>query len=347
MKNMKQLITISIMSSLLFACGNQERSFSILAEQETFKQTSKFVQPKIDILWVVDNSGSMLSSQQAVANNFRSFIQHFQSLDYDFQMAFITTDAFATSMGYSSAYAKFKDGSGSNKSGVFVLNNKTPDLENVFVKNIMLGTSGLADERAFSSIKTSLTHSVNANMGFRRQDAVLAIVIVSDEDDFSHDTTQTIQSYTDSRIHKVSTYLDFLDTYTASNAENRKYTVSSIAINDEACRTALGGGGRKVSLRYEEMVTATKGVRASLCEEFTTSLDSIAENILDLASVFSLSRIPRIETIRVVVNGTNVPQNTDNGWSYREADNSIMFHGTFKPPKDSDILVDFDPVSLE
>lgn len=50
--------------------------------------------------------------------------------------------------------------------------------------NVKLGTSGSGDERALSSFEKTLINPLNSN--FHRPDAFLAIIIVSDEDDFSH-----------------------------------------------------------------------------------------------------------------------------------------------------------------
>mgnify|MGYP001470194961 CR=1 FL=1 len=45
-----------------------------------------------DILWVVDNSCSMWEEQDKLATNFDAFIQFFQGVDVDFQLAVVTTD---------------------------------------------------------------------------------------------------------------------------------------------------------------------------------------------------------------------------------------------------------------
>src|SRR6476661_1736301 len=79
---------------LLTACGNGSTTYSLLSEGQTFRQNSAMSITKIDVLWVVDNSGSMATSQQNLANNFPSFIQKFQEKAYDFQMGVVTTDAY-------------------------------------------------------------------------------------------------------------------------------------------------------------------------------------------------------------------------------------------------------------
>lgn len=46
----------------------------------------------VDILWVVDNSGSMADEQASLATNFNSFIDRFLDQNINFKMGIITTD---------------------------------------------------------------------------------------------------------------------------------------------------------------------------------------------------------------------------------------------------------------
>ncbi|MEC7947781.1 MAG: hypothetical protein VX265_09460, partial [Myxococcota bacterium] len=63
------------------------------AEDAVYEES--FVQntfESVDVLWVVDNSGSMSDDLQTVSQNFASFIQVFIDLGLDYQMGVITTD---------------------------------------------------------------------------------------------------------------------------------------------------------------------------------------------------------------------------------------------------------------
>lgn len=48
----------------------------------------------VDILIVVDNSGSMAEEQDKLASNFDAFIENFSGIDVDWQIAVVTTDAY-------------------------------------------------------------------------------------------------------------------------------------------------------------------------------------------------------------------------------------------------------------
>ncbi|MFN8845821.1 MAG: hypothetical protein ACK5W9_03130, partial [Bdellovibrionales bacterium] len=92
MRNMSKVALISSLLMGLSACDKSGGGISILAAEENFK-VSVSTQPKpIDILWVIDNSGSMNSSQTNLASNFGAFIQDFITLNYDFRMAVTTSD---------------------------------------------------------------------------------------------------------------------------------------------------------------------------------------------------------------------------------------------------------------
>lgn len=112
----------------LISCNKSIDSFSLLMENSFFKQSTNYQARKIDILWVIDNSGSMETSQTSLAQNFQSFIQNFKNKNFDFQMAFTTTDAYVDYYySNSTSYSRFKDGSNSH-SGIFIIDKNTPTL---------------------------------------------------------------------------------------------------------------------------------------------------------------------------------------------------------------------------
>lgn len=365
-KNLAMLIVL-----LNISCQKSNDSFSLLTEQSTFQQASSFQARKIDILWVIDNSGSMQSSQDNLIENFNSFIQKFQTLNYDFHMAVTSTDAYLDAVDTGGSYKNFycpafnkkcsilrdgpgKDATASLHSGINILDRTVSNLTSVFNLNARQGTQGYGDERAFLSLKTTLQNSANA--GFLRPDAFLAIIIVSDEDDFSHsgltpalETLSNNGYLTDSRTHKVSDYVSFLDTLTNSSNGVRNYSVNTISILDETCKTQLNTTftGRRIGKRYMELANLTGGAKASLCDDFGGSLQLISDMVLTLSSSFKLDREPLVETIKVVVDGNLVPNDSVNGWTYDASNITVNFHGTSIPSADSKISITFDPVTIK
>lgn len=349
-------------------CQNQSDGFSLFAESNVFKQSGAYTAKPVDVLWVVDNSGSMASSQTNLANNFRSFIQQFESKGYDFRMAVGTTDAYLKLHYNQDSRARFKDGSGTNRTGIYVMDKNTPNLEDVFTKNVRVGTNGSGDERAFESMKQLLLNPLNSD--FRRAGAYLAIIIVSDEEDTSHyDWFNGTNSYvfTDNPNdpvlfnpatnpihptlnpqhgwHTPEMFKSFLDTFTSSSTTNRNYVVNSITIKDEACRTQLAQNSQKLAPRVQNFSELTGGTAFSLCQPFDQVLDAIQQQVLRAAATFQLNREPIVSTIVVRVNGQVIPQDPVTGWIYDAATNSVIFADP--PPADAVITIDFDPTTVK
>ncbi len=92
-------IGILLMIILLFGCSKVP-SVSILPLLDNFEQQENRIAAKMDILWVIDNSGSMKDEQEALRENFNSFITNFIKKGYDYRIAVITTDAYYTGSYY-------------------------------------------------------------------------------------------------------------------------------------------------------------------------------------------------------------------------------------------------------
>ena len=232
---------------------------------------------------------------------------------------------------------------GTSDSGVKIIRPSTPNKQDVFVTNAKQGINGSGDERAFQSIRTSLNNPLNT--GFPRNDAFLAVIIVSDEDDSSWDGSAAIGFTTnDPRLHTPQSYVNYLDGKTGSTAQNRRYNVSSIAVADSTCGNSLGG--RPVANRYRALSELTNGRIGSLCDNFGSTLASISNKIIELSTQFYLDRTPSPGSLRISVNGVEVVNNPTNGYSYNSSSNSITFHGTAVPPAGAQIRVSYDPIAL-
>jgi hypothetical protein len=351
----KTLVGLSALALLLVGCA-KSTTYSLLADENTFSQNSSKISGKMDILWVIDNSGSMDSSQQAIIDNFQRFVEKFKDKGFDFRMAVTTTDSykalFAANNASYTGYDKFRDGNDveKNYSGYFVIDPSVPDWESKILVNLKQGIWGSGDERAFQSMKVALNSPLNT--GFLRPDAFLSVIIVSDEDDFSwNGSGSKAGQYTYSGLHTVQSYVDFLDSITGATAANRsqKYNVNSIAVLDETCRQALDSKitGRRIGQRYIELSNLTGGIKGSLCDDFGTTLADISTKLIELATTFYLNRVPNPDSIVVIVNGAQVSSDPVNGYQYDATANSISFHGTAIPGPGAAISVAFDPLSLK
>lgn len=348
---------VAVAGLSMTACGQKGATFSILADEANFQQNREEVNSKVDVLWIVDNSGSMDSSQQNLAENVSSFIRLFNQKGFDYRLAVTTSDSYKVLFGAAPSQAKFKDGTdATSHTGVFVIDPQTPNLDNVFYINAMQGVNGSGDERVFQSIEQTLKSPLNE--GFPREGAFLAVIILSDEDDFSHDGSASIAGqYSNAALHSVDKYVSFLDQLTGATEETRsmKYNVNSITIRDQACLDALNAqiGGRRMGIRYQELSNKTNGVIGSLCDDFAPTLANISSKIVELITQFPLDRTPNPDSIVIHVDGVQVPVLTAsspqpwNGYRYHADSNSISFHGSYVPGPGAQISIKYDPTSIK
>lgn len=323
--------------ALLTGCGQGSSSYSILPSTDSFQQSADIQNTKIDILWVIDNSGSMSTSQQNLVNNFPTFIQKFLDKHYDFHMAVVGTDAWS-----SSTLSRLRDGAGTNHSGVYIMDTLTPNLSSVFMTNALLGINGNGDERMFQSMQAALDNPWNA--GFLRQGSFLSVISITDEDDFSNPTSSYLENqYSNPNLYSIQYYVDYLSNITSSNSIMKRFNFNSIAINTTACLNQLNNGVQKIGQRVGALADATSGVKANLCGQFANELSLISDQIIKLSTQFYLGRVPIPETIQVIVDGAVVPATN---WVYNAVNNSIVFNANATPAQGANIQVKFDPAGL-
>lgn len=363
MKRLRFPILVMFLISYMFAltsCADKSADIAILSAEDVFYQSSS-VNNKIDILWMMDSSGSMQEEQDNLAANFSAFINDFVTKGYEYNIAVAATDAwrYEYNTGYSNL-VRFRDGNiytstTADNSTVNMINNLTANVISTFTKNIKVGITGSGDERAFDSIRQSLSSSVNSGYNFRRDDAFLAVIIISDEEDFSRNNaalngctgTPTPTECQDQNLRPVSDYTAFLDTYTSSQPADRKYSVNAIGVFDTACMNANPSSGGHMGLRYLDLVDATNGVSGSICDaDFSDTLNAMQNKIAEDSTQFRLSRTPIVSSIVVKINGVNIVQDATNGWTYDAGNNSIKFHGSALPPQGAAVSIVFDPTSL-
>lgn len=332
MKLIAKFIKIEYLASalglILGGCGPQALNFSILPSGTSAYQGS-IANNKVDVLWVVDNSGSMLTKQQNLATSFDSFTQIFLNKNFDFHMSIITTDTRATPVGQAGEF----------QGAPTVITNNTPNFSNTFKANVVVGSFGDPAAKALDAIQLSLSAPLlaGANTGFLRSDAHLAVIVLSDADD--DDSTAT-----------VAGTINFLGTLKPQiyDVVNRTYknnfTVSAVVVDtgnpaNAACPLPFEDG-----VKFKDIASQTGGSIASICEaDFSSGLVNISQRIAEAITEIPLARVPQTSTIIVTFNGAVVPQNATNGWTYSSTGNKIVFHGNYIPFDQTNIDVNFIP----
>jgi hypothetical protein len=263
------------------------------------------VQPMSDILVVVDNSGSMAEEQNNLTNNFQTFIDAVVAADADWRVAVITTDS-------------------PNFRGP-VITAATGNPVGAFSGQASVGTNGSANEKPMQMIAESLDAGGDAAPGgvFFRDDALLAIIVVTDEpDQFSSMTPAAL-----------TTFLVGL-----KNGDASKVVLHTIGgdVPQPACNSAAAA-----SVPLDQAVALTGGQFESVCNNWGNSLSSVAAGSVTLADSFALSQEPLEGSITITVDGDDVTS----GWTYDPATNEIVFDADAVPENGAEVKVNYEPVS--
>ncbi|MCO4771664.1 MAG: VWA domain-containing protein [Deltaproteobacteria bacterium] len=154
------------------------------------EQTDVFVQEirrAVDVLLVVDNSCSMIDEQIKLGSNFEAFIEEFVDAEVDYQIGVTTTDM----------VDPLHRGRLQGETKLITADMSFEEAQTLFSENVHVCATGSGFEKGLDAARAALTEPVlsNENAGFLRENAALAIVFVSDEEDIS--------------VDPVGDYLDF------------------------------------------------------------------------------------------------------------------------------------------
>lgn len=294
-------LLVSISACNQFAQVGSSSEFAPMGKPETppvsTEITDTFIQGKesraLDILWIIDNSGSMENDQDQLGENFNLFIQDFVNNKNDFQMAITTTDT-------SSTKKRGRMVQDSDLKLTSLEAQRNPDQFIADFQNLIkVGTSGSGTERGLEAMKGFIERYEGS---FLRRDAILAVVIVSDEKDHSAEA--------------VSHYVDLLK---ATKENPGLVRINAIVnVNEKA--------------RYEEAAKETSGAVADISQDFAATLKDLGTSLYQLTNSFPLSNWPAPETMKVYVNGVS-----QENFTWDSKTNSVLFAKDNLPPEGSEI----------
>jgi hypothetical protein len=287
--------------------------FSV-AHEDLFTQSTG---TPVDILFVVDDSGSMGDNQANLADNFDALTSLAEAWSSDFHLGVITTDASSPQWaGRLRGQPRYV----------------TPEDWPAFEQNVKVGVTGSNDEQGLAAVELALTFPLTHespvacssagdcnppdecvdgqcggyNRGFMRPDAVMHVVFVSDEDDHSE--------------HTVSYYVDVLQGI-KSGHEVSLVTAHAVVSTDgpspagSTCAHAPG-------YRYLDVAEALGGVTSDICDaDWSGKLQALGEAIFGLSNRFVLNQSPDPLTVSVWVDD----QPCAAGWSVDLATRSVVF----------------------
>lgn len=320
--------------------------------KDTYQQAPE---NQVDILFVVDNSGSMSDEQLSLVQGFQSFIDQAALWNVKYQIGVVTTDV-------------QHDGGVLVGTPRFVVN-ADPD---PFKASVQVGTEGSGDERGLLAAWLALQENMmedlelnctvpalcpatnpnitcvdggcgGPNRGFLRDNAKLAIIWVSDEEDHSPSG--------------LAEYVAFFKGLKPPG-QVRGYAI----VGDPPSQANPIGGcggwtpntgpftgpskGGEPAQRYADMAEKLGGSWYSICafgiEDGTSPslLEQIGADAFQPVQVFPLTQPPVQGTIVVKVDGVPCPT----GWTYDGLEETVVFDpaSTCFPGPDTEVSITYE-----
>jgi len=248
---------------------------------------------KMDIVFVIDNSQSMKEEQENLAKNFPEFVkvideyktQSGESLDY--RVAITTTDD-VTDRG------KFRKGRGQGADQTCDpgpndkpwLERTDADISGYFSCRAQVGTLGTNVERPLEAAKLSVTariddgqNALGGTTSFIREDALLAFVILTDEDEGS----ATGGEVTPAPLKEAGLYATDFDEVKIF----RGRWAAAVIAGDRGCESPLGKAADAVRLKQFITTTGKNGVFHSICDgDLTAGLKAALETFTEACKGF-------------------------------------------------------------
>lgn len=296
---------------------------------DTFSQVPT---PQADVLFVVDNSGSMSEEQSSLSANLSQFLSYAQANSIDYHIAVTTTDIRSNAEG-----GRFVSGSLGQVNGTpRIITPQTPNGLNLFQQFVNQGTNGDGTERGLEAAYLALSDPLinTHNAGFLRTDAALAIIIVSDEADYSSQQPQFYENF----FRNIKGFQN-----------SSMYSFSAVVGTQQPFCNGPGGNA-DYGAQYVQVANNSGGVVESICAaNWGQTLSNIGLNSFGLRRSFTLSSQPVPVTIAVQVNGTAIPATSATGmmnWSYDMGTNSVIFTQGSTPAAGATITVTYTVACL-
>lgn len=249
----------------------------------------------VDIVWVMDNSGTMSEEQENVVANLADFVGVLDGFGADWQVGVITTNV---------------ETAGGELAAPLV----TPyvaDVAAAFADAVDVGASGSRDEQGLQAmfLATTEPNLSGANAGLLREAAGLSVIVVSDEDDHSP--------------QPVDFYQEHLDSLQATGSARLSAVVGQLPAG---CASPYAAAD--AAERYLTVADWAGGITDSICrQDFGNTMKQLALNALGLTDTFVLSKVPEPASLEVRREGVLLYERAQNGWSYDAGLNAIVVDG--------------------
>ncbi len=269
---------------------------------DTVAVTEEFVQTEpsaVDILWVVDDTPSMAAEQAALADAIEGFAEGLLDLGAAWQVGVVSTDISG-------------EDAGVLRGNPWIITPAADDPTAALADAALVGTDGAEPAGGLGAAWLALTEPLasGANLGFRRPEAALHVIVYADGDDASEPVLGD---------DPAGAFLDFLADEAAASGQP---AILSAIVGDSPSGCVGSGGTAVAGERYLAVAEGSGGATASVCDpDFAVLMDALASISAPFPDTFPLSAVPEPGTVRVSVDGERL----DGGWSLSEDPPAVVF----------------------
>ena len=306
---------------------------------------------KVDVLWVIDNSGSMYEEQVLLSQQIPNFMSFAIEQKIDFHIGVTTTGVSYFPVNSTSCPTGFigdEDGRlvpHPSLGRPRILTSKMPrqQLMEVFAQNVMVGTCH-ASEAVYEAARRALFERANepyeqgGNKGFLRRDAALSIIGMTDEPD---PDTRWMGNASEDR--SVERYVKEFRSLKPRRGDDKRVKVHMISGGMTGCSIA------EACPRCIEGVELTGGVWIDICTDpnddaaWSDAFLRMSEGAFGFESAFRLTSEPADingdgivdhNDLEVRVGGRPQPARTSTGaivWQYNPASQTLNFMPLYIP----------------
>jgi hypothetical protein len=231
---------------------------------------------KMDLVFVIDDSGSMGQEQSNLKTNFPKFLQVINKFTtksgdaIDYRVAVTTTGVTASlqtsfgAMSQTGADGKFVKTSAMSRPW---LERTDANITTLFQSIASVGTAGPSYEMPLEASRLALRERLlDNNKGFLRDDALLGIVYLTDEEDCSTTSRKITQSSTIgghcmASQEATTKYVSFFDTL----KQGRERWATAVIAGATSCTSSFGNAAEAPRLKSFVAEVGKTAVFSSIC----------------------------------------------------------------------------------
>lgn len=266
----------------LLACteiGVRDRDSEVQAPVAVEERFTQAPLPALDVLFVVDGTGSMAEEQTGLSAAADHFLTTLSGLALDWQVGVVSMDL---------------SGGGALRGEPWILTPVSESPVSSLAASLQVGTEELPPAAGFAVALTALSNP--ANRGFRRSTAALHLIFVSDGDDQSGMVA----------VDGVEVEAEAaLRAWMAGEEAATGHAVRASAVVGDVPEGCSGAGGRAApGSAFAALALSVGGAVRSIC---SPDYGAIAEDVgavgVEWQRVFVLQAMPEPGSVRVEVDG--------------------------------------------